>query len=110
MGMVIEVLSPGMENAEESYVGSEVLRIASQFEHRCGAGAVEQVVKQSLVLEYKSREFMWQSEDNVEIRNGQQFSRARSQPFCTRVPLALGTVPVAARVERSEEHTSELQS
>jgi hypothetical protein len=39
---------------------------------------------------------MRQSEDNVEIRYGQQFSRARSQPFCARVPLALGAVPIAA--------------
>jgi hypothetical protein len=39
---------------------------------------------------------MRQSEDNVEIRYGQQFSRARSQPFCASVPLALGAVPIAA--------------
>ena len=96
MGMMLEVLSPGMEHAEESDVGSQVLGIASQFEHRRGAGAVEQIVEQPLVLEDKSGELMRQSEDDVEVRNGQQFSRARGQPFCARVPLALGAVPVAA--------------
>ena len=50
MGMMLEVLSPGMEHAEESDVGSQVLGIASQFEHRRGAGAVEQIVEQPLVL------------------------------------------------------------
>jgi hypothetical protein len=50
MGMMLEVLSPGMEHTEESDVGSQVLGIASQFEHRRGAGSIEQVVEQSLVL------------------------------------------------------------
>ena len=93
---MIEVLSPGMEHAEESDVGSQVLGIARQFEHRRGAGAVEQVVEQPLVLQDKSGEFMRQSEDDVEVRNGQQFSRARGQPLGARVPLALGAVPIAA--------------
>src|SRR5260370_4071647 len=58
MRMVLEVLSPGMEHAEESDVGSKVLRIASQFEHRRGADAIEQIVEQPLVLQYKSGKFM----------------------------------------------------
>src|ERR1700730_15393567 len=41
--MLREVLSPGMEHAEESDVGSQVLRVASQFEHRRGADAIEEV-------------------------------------------------------------------
>jgi hypothetical protein len=47
-----------VEHAKESDVRSEVLRIASQFEHGRGAGAVEQIVEQPLVLQYKSGEFM----------------------------------------------------
>jgi hypothetical protein len=39
---------------------------------------------------------MWQRKDDVEVRNGQQFGRARRQPFCAGVPLALGAVPIAA--------------
>ena len=49
--MMLEVLSPGMEHAEESDVGSQVLGIASQFEQRRGAGAEEQIVEQPLVLQ-----------------------------------------------------------
>jgi len=55
---MLEVLSPGMEHAEESDVGSQVPGIASQFEHRRGADAIEQIVEQPLVLQYKSGEFM----------------------------------------------------
>jgi hypothetical protein len=84
-----------MEHTEESDVGSQMPWIASQFEHGRGAGAVEQIVEQSLVLENKSGQLVRQGEDDVEVRNGQQFSRARGQPFCARVPLALGAVPIA---------------
>ena len=58
MRVHLEVLSPRMEHAEESDIRSEVLRIASQFEHRRGADAIEQIVEQPLVLQYKSGEFM----------------------------------------------------
>ena len=93
---MLKVLSPGMEHAEESDIRSQMLRVASQFEHRRGAGAEEQIVEQPLVLEDKSRERVGQSEDDVEVRNGQQFSPARRQPPGARVALALGTVPIAA--------------
>ena len=96
MGMMLEVLSPGVEHAEESDIRSHVLWVASQFEHRRGAGAIEQIIEQPLVLQCESGEFMRQREDDVEVWDGQQFSRASRQPFCACVPLALGAVPVAA--------------
>ena len=85
-----------MEHAEEPDVGSQVLGIASQFEQRGGAGAEEQIVEQPLVLEDKSGELMRQREDDVKVRDGQQFSRTRGQPLGARVALALRAVPVAA--------------
>src|SRR5260370_1324492 len=54
MRRMLEALTPGMEHAEESDVGTQVLRIASQFEHRPGADAREQIVEHPLVLQYKS--------------------------------------------------------
>lgn len=96
MGMMLKVLSPGVEHAEESDIRSQVLGVPHQFEHRRGAGAVEQIVEQPLVLENKRGELVRQREDNVEVGHGQQLSRARRQPFSARVPLALGAVPIAA--------------
>jgi hypothetical protein len=90
--MMLKVLSPGMEHAEEPDIGSQVLGLASQFEHRRGAGAEEQIVEQSLVLKDQSGERVRQSEDDMEVWNRQQFSRTRGQPFCARVALALRTV------------------
>jgi len=43
--MMLEVLSPGVEHAKETDVRTQVLRIASQLEHRRSAGAVEQIVE-----------------------------------------------------------------
>ena len=81
VGMMLEVLPSGVEHAETADVGSEVLGIASHFEHRCGAGAEEQIVEQPLVPECKCGEFMRQREDDVKVRHGQQLSRTRSQPL-----------------------------
>jgi hypothetical protein len=52
--MMLQVLSPGMEHAEQADVGSEVLRVACDFEQSCRAGAEEQAVKQPLVLKHES--------------------------------------------------------
>jgi hypothetical protein len=60
-----------VEDTEQADVSSEVLRVASHFEQRCGAGAEEQVVKQPLVLKQERGEFMGQSEDDVEVGHGQ---------------------------------------
>ncbi len=45
MGMMLEVLPPGMKHTQKSDIGSQVPGLASQLEHRRGAGAVEQIVE-----------------------------------------------------------------
>ena len=46
MRMRSEVLSPGVQNAEEADLGSEVLGVGRNFEHGLSAGAEEQIVEQ----------------------------------------------------------------
>ena len=70
--MVLEVLSPGVQNAEQSHLGTEVLRVASDFEQRGGAGTKEQIVEHPLVLQHQKGQFMRQSEDDMEVGHGQQ--------------------------------------
>src|SRR5271157_3893907 len=50
---------------------------------RSGTGAEEQIVEQPFVLEDQRAEFVWQGEDDVEVRHGQQFSRPR---WCSSLP------------------------
>ena len=96
MGMMLEVLSPTMEHAEEADLRAEVSWIAGSFEQRCGTGAKEQIVKQPLVLEDERGELGGQGEDDMEVRHGQQLGGTRGQPPGPRVALAPGAVPVAA--------------
>ena len=68
--MVLEVLSPGMEHAEQADIGTEMLRVTSDFEQRGSAGAEEQIVEQPLVLQHKRGQLMRQGEDEVEVGHG----------------------------------------
>jgi len=53
MRMVLQVLSPGMQDTEQSDISAQVLRVASDFEQRCGRATKEQIVQQPLVLQHK---------------------------------------------------------
>ena len=46
MRMQPEVLSPGVQNAEEADLGSEVPGVGGNLEHGLSAGAKEQIVEQ----------------------------------------------------------------
>src|SRR5229473_4814329 len=48
MGMMLQSLVPGMEHAEETYLGSKVPGIAGDLQQGFGAGVKQQVVDQSL--------------------------------------------------------------
>ena len=50
MRMMIEVLSPGVEDSEEADLSAEMLWIAGDGEERLGSGAEEHVVEGLLVL------------------------------------------------------------
>jgi hypothetical protein len=98
--MMLKVLSPGMEHAKKPDLCSQMLRVAGEFQQCRGAGSEEQIVKQSLVLQSESREFVRQGEDDMKVRHRQQLRRSRRHPSCACVPLASGAVPVPARVVR----------
>src|SRR5258708_19211189 len=72
MGMMLEVLPPGMEHAEKPDLRAEVFGVAGKLEERSGTGAEEQVIEQTLVLQDESGELVGQGEDDVEVRHGQQ--------------------------------------
>ena len=51
MRMMFQLLVPGMEHAEEADVGTEMLRIPSDFAQRFSAGAEQQTVDDLLILQ-----------------------------------------------------------
>ena len=51
MGVKLEFLIPGMENAEETDLGTEMFRITGDFEKRFRTGAKQEIVEDLLVLQ-----------------------------------------------------------
>jgi hypothetical protein len=90
MGMMLEALSPGMEHAEESDVGSQVPGIASQIEHRRGADAIEQIVEQPLVLQHESGEFMGSVNTTWKYGTGNSSAERAASHLARALPWHLG--------------------
>ena len=100
MRMMLQTLIPGMEHAEEADLRAQMPWIAGDLQQGLGAGVKQQVVDQPFVLQCERGQFPRQREDDVDIAGGQQFPFPRLEPAQAGVALALGTVPVAARVVR----------
>ena len=67
MRVMLELLIPGVQHAEETDLGAQMSGIASHFEQGCGAGAEQQVVDGLLVLQGEWCQFPRQSKDYVNI-------------------------------------------
>jgi hypothetical protein len=96
--MQAQVLSPGVQDAEEADPGSEMPGIGCNFKHGLGGGAEEQIVEQARMSLTERIERVRQSKDEVEVGHGEQILLTPRKPALTRLRLTLGTVPVAARV------------
>src|SRR5271157_135473 len=96
VGMVHEVLSPGVEDGGEAQLGLEAL--LAELEEG-GAGALkEQAVEQGLVLENERAQGGGQGEDPVEIADGQQRAALLLEPLAAALVLAGGAVAIATAV------------
>src|SRR6185312_8196532 len=98
VGMMQQILAPGMKNAEEADVCAEMFGIARDGEQRFGGGAKQNAIDGLLVIKREARERLGQSEDDVKIFDRQQFSLPALQPLDTVRPLTLRTMAVAAGV------------
>jgi len=94
----LEFLVPGMEDAEEADLGTEMGGIARDLQQGFGAGPEQQTVDEFPVLESQCSQLRRQGEDDVDIGRGQQFTTTRRDPAFARTRLTLGAVPVATAV------------
>ena len=74
MRVLLQLLVPGVEYAEEPDVGAESLWIASDFDEGFCTGPEQKVVNDLLVLQCQWSEFMRQREDDMRIRHRQQIA------------------------------------
>src|ERR1035438_1553134 len=72
MGMMLKFLAPGMQDAEESDLSAETLGISGDLDQRFGAEAEQQSIHHFLVLQGQRRQFVWERENDVGVRRGQQ--------------------------------------
>ena len=94
----MEVLAPAVQDGSDADVGAEVLGLGRDGGERLGRGRKQQSIDLGLVLVGDRADCGWQREHHVEVRHRQQFGFARRKPRLGGRPLALGAVPVAARV------------
>ena len=98
MRMQSQVLSPGVQNAEEADLGSEVLGVGGNLKHGLGGGAEEQIIEQPWIALTERVQLVGQGKDDVEVRYAEQVLFASCQPTVTCLRLAFGTVSVATGI------------
>ena len=96
--MKSEVLSPGVENGEESDVCAEMYGVGGDGLQSGGAGLKQEVVEHFLVVQRQRVESLRDGEDDVKVLHGQQFGSTPLQPLRPCQILTLGAVAVAAGV------------
>jgi hypothetical protein len=96
--MMLQLLVPGVQDAEETDLGAEVFWVGGDFDQCFGATAEKQAVEHFLVLQGERRQLVRESEDDVGIARRQQFGATRGQPSLACLALALRAVPVAAGI------------
>jgi hypothetical protein len=69
MGMVQQVLAPGMQHREETDLGAEMAWIGRDLQQGLGNRTEQQTVEQSLILQGKWSELIGHSKDRVAVRN-----------------------------------------
>ena len=97
VGMVLQSLSPGMENGQEAYFGSQTFGIGGHFQKSLGYRSEQASIDDCRVLQGERRQLVRQGEDHMTIRNGQDLLRPGSQPLVTCPAVALWAMSVAAR-------------
>ena len=98
VGMMLQLLIPGVKDAEEADLGSEALGVGGNFEKRLGAATEQQVVDQFFVLQSQGRQLVGERKHDVSVGRSEQFAASRGQPAITCLALALRTVPITAGV------------
>jgi hypothetical protein len=100
VGVMLQLLIPTVEHGEKADLSAQMAGIASHFEQGLRAGLEQQSINDPLVLQGQWGEPTRKSKDHVDVGGRQKVATARLQPLVAGVGLALGTVPIAAGVER----------
>jgi hypothetical protein len=81
VGMIHEVLSPGVENTDTPYLCSEMFWVLCEFRERFGDRTKKKIVQDLSVHGDQGIEFGGEGEDHMEIRDEQEVLAAGLDPF-----------------------------
>ncbi len=81
VGMIHEVLSPGVENAYTPDLCPEMLRVVCEFHEHFGDPTEKKIVEDLAVHGDQRVEFGGDREDDMEIRNGEEVLPTGLDPF-----------------------------
>lgn len=98
MRMVMEGLSPGVQNGETGDLRPEMFRVSAEGQQGLRNGAKEHPVDDAAILKRERRELLRNGEHHVEVLHIEQFLLTRLEPVGSSRPLTLRTMPIAARV------------
>ena len=68
---MLQVLSPGVEHAEKTNFGAEVLGSSRDFQQGRGTGVEEQAVEEALVLIGERGQSVREGEDHMHVTDGE---------------------------------------
>ena len=78
--MMVQVLSPGVQNHEHAGDGAEALRVGGDFPQRGGGAAHQQVIQDCGVGQGEAAQLRGQREDNMMILDRQEVLRLAVEP------------------------------
>jgi len=89
-----------MQDRKEANVCPQVTRIAGYLEQGLRTGAEQEVIENLLVLQRQWGEFVRESEDNMDIGDGQKFTLPSHNPLVASATLTLWAMAIATTVIR----------
>ena len=100
MGMMVELLAPGVQHGEAADLGSEMLRVSSNVLKGLRDGAKEQPIEQARVLECQRPEVVRERKDHMTVGGLQELLFAGGEPRRLGRTVTFRAAAVAARVVR----------
>jgi hypothetical protein len=100
VGMIHEVLPPGVENADTPDLCPEMFRVICELGKGLGDRTEKKIVKDLAVHGDQGIKFRGEGEDHMEILNGQEILAAGLDPFFFPQGLAFGAMAIPAGVIR----------
>ena len=99
MRVMHQVLAPGVQHRQDAQLmRAQVAGVGGDLAERLMGRFEQQAVEQALVLQRQGSDLAGQREDQMEVGDRQQFGGPLLQPLGAGQRLALGAMPIAARV------------